>query len=281
MPFNLVNFDKSMLCLDIKPLGPIFGLPGTLMRRQSIQRAVTVNSRKNTSQVVIRNTYSLKENAESPGKSSGNLYRSKSLMSANRIQVLAPKRGDRQRLEQKLSEVWTKDRLPYPGMTGYRGGHLIRTSATSVMRKLSMASTNTTISFPGSPRQRTVTYGSIAESNPFIGGSTWTPASQTDGTSSPSCENAQTYPESFWSTFEYYESRVVSPPTLPIHNKKEEITYVTKIRIGSTSQRSRGGSEASTLLPLPDMKAQKDKPQRNKRLLKTFSTEGIRNWFHH
>lgn len=42
-------------------------------------------------------------------------------------------------MEHALTEVWTRDLLPYPGMSPNRGEHLIRTSATSMMRKLSRA----------------------------------------------------------------------------------------------------------------------------------------------
>lgn len=55
--------------------------------------------------------------------------------------MLAPSRGDRARLEALLSDVWTREVLPFPGMTARaRNEHLIRTSAHSVMRKLSVTS---------------------------------------------------------------------------------------------------------------------------------------------
>ena len=285
-PSNSLSFENSVLCLDIKPYGPVFGLPGTLMRRQSIQRAVTVNSRKNASQVIIKNTYSLKENGDSPIKRSGTLGRSKSMMSTHQVPVLAPRRGDRQRIEQKMSEVWTKDRLPYPGMTGHRGAHLIRTSANSVMRKLSMASTNTTTSFAGSMKQPTVTYGSVAESNPFTGHVAGLRANQTDGASSLSSENAHSYPETLCTTFEYHEPHVVSNSTLSILDV-ENMTYVTKLRndsVGSSGGKSRGVSETSTIVASrrsKEMGPEKGKPYTNKRLSKAFSMEGIRSWFHH
>ncbi len=284
--FNSPSFENSVLCLDIEPLGPVFGLPGTLMRRQSIQRAVTVNSRKNASQVIIKNTFSHRENGDSPIRRSGTLTRSKSLMSMNQVPLLAPRRGDRQRIVQKMSEVWTKDRLPYPGMTGHRGGHLIRTSANSVMRKLSMASTNTTVSFAVSVKQRTVTYGSIAESNPFAGNVATLRANQTDGASSPSSENAHLYPETFRTTFGYHEPHVVSKPTLSIPID-EDMTFVTRLRndsIGSSEGKSRGHSETSTIVASrksKDLQPVKAKSHANGRLLKAFSTDGIRSWFHH
>lgn len=55
--------------------------------------------------------------------------------------MLAPSRGDRARLEALLSDVWTREVLPFPGMTTRaRNEHIIRTSAQSMMRKLSVTS---------------------------------------------------------------------------------------------------------------------------------------------
>jgi len=87
-------------------------------------------------QVIIKNTNTFKE---SP--SSAAINRSQSLLTTNRIPVLAPSRADRIRLEALLSDVWTREILPYPGMTGRaRNEHLVRASASSMMRKLSVAS---------------------------------------------------------------------------------------------------------------------------------------------
>ena len=157
---SLPDPGQSMLSLDIKTLGFVFGQPGTLTRRQSIQRAATVNSRRNGHQVIIKNTNSLKESGEPPVPETEFLSRSQSLLSTHRIPVLAPKRTERQRIETAMSDVWTRDRLPFPGMTGNRGSYLIQRSATSVMRKLSKASITTT-----STKRTVSTYMSINENN--------------------------------------------------------------------------------------------------------------------
>jgi len=45
------------------------------------------------------------------------------------------------RLESLLADVWTRDILPFPGMISRtRGEHNVRSSASSIMRKLSVAS---------------------------------------------------------------------------------------------------------------------------------------------
>ena len=273
---SLLSFENSVLCLDIKPLGPVFGQPGTLTRRQSIQRAATTNHRRNACQVIIKNTFSLKETGDNPVKRSGTLSRSRSLMSTNHIPLLAPRRGDRQRMEQKLVEVWTKDRLPYPGMTGHRGGHLIRTSATSVMRRISLASTSS----PISPEQRwCVTQGSPIEDQPdsiFLSGAC---SGQLDGTSSITPENTHSYSNGLCSTLEYQDP---NPYTTRIASHSKEHGEGGEECNGDAGC-SRQVSETSTVLAgrsTKDLEGEKRKPRKPKTLLKAFSTESIRGWFH-
>ena len=130
----------TVLCLGLKSLGNVFGLPGTLTRRISIQRTATISPRTNVCQVMIKNTAALKDYKELDNVASASIGRSQSLLSTNRIPLLAPKRADRLRMECALADVWTRDLLPFPGMSANRGENLIRTSASSVMRKLSRAS---------------------------------------------------------------------------------------------------------------------------------------------
>ncbi|TVY83346.1 hypothetical protein LSUE1_G000997 [Lachnellula suecica] len=128
----------ASLSLAIKPMGTVFGKPvqGTVARRMSIHRAMTVGPISGLCQVIIKNTNAFKESA-----SSASINRSQSLLTTNRIPILAPARADRIRLETLLADVWTREVIPYPGMTGRaRSEHLVRTSASSMMRKLSVAS---------------------------------------------------------------------------------------------------------------------------------------------
>ena len=90
-------------------------------------------------QVIIKNTNAFKEVPHSA--SSASINRSQSHLTTNRIPVLAPPRSERIRLENLLSDVWTREVLPFPGMAGRaRSEHLVRASASSMMRKLSVAS---------------------------------------------------------------------------------------------------------------------------------------------
>ena len=130
----------SSLSLDIKALGPVFGYANSLVRRMSVHRAATLGAKTNMSQVIIKNTQAQKPSDTSLAFSPGMVTRSQSHMSSNLIPTLAPRRAERIRLEATLEDVWTKDVLPFPGMTNRKVEHQIRASANSVMRKLSMAS---------------------------------------------------------------------------------------------------------------------------------------------
>lgn len=114
-------------------------MPGTLTRRLSIQRAATFHARTNGAQVIIRNTSAAKQDKDGLYDSLG---RSKSMMDASRVPILAPKRAERARMESCLADVWSRDRLPFPGM---KDNH-IRASASSMMRKISRASLSGTLS---------------------------------------------------------------------------------------------------------------------------------------
>lgn len=130
----------SSLSLNIKTLGTVFRKPGTIARKMSIHRATTVGPKSPLCQVILKNTSVIKD-APTPSYGS-QINRSQSLLTTNaRIPVLAPPRGERARLEAMLSDVWTRDVLPFPGITARsRSEHLVRSSASSVMRKLSVVS---------------------------------------------------------------------------------------------------------------------------------------------
>jgi len=134
----------SSLSLNIKTLGTVFRKPGTIARRISIHRATTVGPKSPLCQVILKNTSVIKDvpSSSSVGTRGSQINRSQSLLTTNsRIPVLAPSRGDRARLEALLSDVWTRDILPFPGITARsRSEHLVRASASSVMRKLSVVS---------------------------------------------------------------------------------------------------------------------------------------------
>ncbi|KAF1851488.1 uncharacterized protein K460DRAFT_413044 [Cucurbitaria berberidis CBS 394.84] len=130
----------SSLSLDLKSLGPVFGHANSVVRRMSVHRAATLGAKTNMSQVIIKNTQAQKLSGSPPSFAPSMVTRSQSHMSSNYIPTLAPRRAERTRLETALEDVWTKDVLPFPGMSNRRVENQIRASANSVMRKLSMAS---------------------------------------------------------------------------------------------------------------------------------------------
>ncbi|KAL8673078.1 MAG: hypothetical protein Q9168_002501 [Polycauliona sp. 1 TL-2023] len=136
---SLLQPIHTFLALHANPLGPVFGMPGSLTRRLSIQRAATIHARTNGAQVIIRNTTAAKEDKDGFSDSLG---RSKSMMTASRVPILAPKRIERARMEASLADVWSRDRLPFPGMKDNN----IRASASSMMRKISRASLHSAFS---------------------------------------------------------------------------------------------------------------------------------------
>ena len=149
----------SFLGLSMKPLGQVFGLPGTLARRLSVQRASTVSPRNATCQIIIKNTNALKDHKDPQTSPTSSLGRSQSHRTTNRVAILAPKRSDRARMEHQLAGIWTKELLPYPGIVGHRGENIIRNSASSVIRKLSKASIS------GQFSKRSASVSSVGSSN--------------------------------------------------------------------------------------------------------------------
>ncbi|OAL39011.1 hypothetical protein AYO20_01762 [Fonsecaea nubica] len=138
---EVLNQIPSSISLSLRSLGQVYiQQSSTLSRNPSVQRAATVGNRANICQVIIRNTNNPQDLHEFRQPSSSAINRSQSHMTSNRVVVLAPKRSERARLESTLSDVWTKEKLPYPGMIGSRGGQIIRASAGSLVRKLSLAS---------------------------------------------------------------------------------------------------------------------------------------------
>lgn len=129
----------SSLFLNIKSLGTVFGKQGTVARRISIHRATTVGPKTPLCHVIVRNT---SVEREAMSSSNATISRTQSLLATKgRLPVLAPSRGDRARLEALLSDVWSREVLPFPGMTTRaRNEHIIRSSAHSMIRKLSVTS---------------------------------------------------------------------------------------------------------------------------------------------
>lgn len=143
-------------------LGPVFRAAATARTidvfspyRAPVRRTATLGSSGTTcSQVIIRNTHSPADVQVGRHLAEFSINRSRSHLSTQRVMVLSPKRSERVRLESVLADVWTREKLPYPGMVSSRSGHMLRVSAGSLVRKLSKAS----LHGPFSRRARSVSH---------------------------------------------------------------------------------------------------------------------------
>ncbi|KAK5091366.1 hypothetical protein LTR05_001549 [Lithohypha guttulata] len=137
----------TCMALDLKSAGMVFNSQKSLSRKSSVQRAATVGGRPTISHVIVRNTHNAQDLNEFRDSSQANnpINRSQSHGNTKRVPVLEPKRSERTRLENSISDIWTKERLPFPGIVGSRG-QMIRASASTLARKLSLASIHTPFS---------------------------------------------------------------------------------------------------------------------------------------
>ncbi|KAK4539748.1 hypothetical protein LTR36_010401 [Oleoguttula mirabilis] len=147
----------SPIVSEMRSIGKAFGKPGSFVRRMSVHRTATVGPTTDLNQVIIKNTQAVKEALENSSMASFPIGRSQTVAGPSHVQTLTPRRADRVRLEALLADVWTKDLLPYPGMTARRTDE-IRASANHVMRKFSMASIASNFS---TTRQRNASYTSM------------------------------------------------------------------------------------------------------------------------
>lgn len=148
---------QSPLINEMRSVGKAFGKPGSFVRRMSVHRTATVGPTTDLNQVIIKNTQAVKEALDNTSHTSLQIPRSQSVATPSHVQTLAPRRADRIRLESMLSDVWTKDILPYPGMQP-RLSDPIRASANHVIRKFSMASITSNFS----SSKRSASYTSIS-----------------------------------------------------------------------------------------------------------------------
>ena len=248
------------------------------MHRQSIQRAATLNSRKQGCQVIIKNTSSIKQREDLPMTIPEMIGRSQSVLSTYKIPILAPGRADRQRIEQAMASVWTRDRLAYPGMGGHRRGSLI-TSATNVMRRLSRASTTTTSTTTSA---RSISCTNIAETSTQ---SAYTAASRMPG-NYRSSGHAPYHCQSLTSAPELGSSETGEDDEEIALTLERTMANTIELRSISNSSNAARRSEASEVSTMPPgMESLEVEPgcgklRKPKTLFKQFSTDGLRNWFH-
>ena len=118
---------------DIKPVGDVFGRPGTLARHQSLLRGTVFSSLESDGQYVVINNFLFVNDPGSP-----NIKRSYSALNLNGlVPTVNLKRSERNRAESRLADVWTKDLIPF---NATRLKPQREPSSTMIIRRLSMLS---------------------------------------------------------------------------------------------------------------------------------------------
>ncbi|KAG6010645.1 hypothetical protein E4U21_005143 [Claviceps maximensis] len=139
--FPNMNFD-SVSKDRVRSLGHI-RLCGPTEARLSTRRATTSCPKPPLYQVILKNT-SEHTPSYACNATSLSISRSHSLLSSrtrSRVSILSPPKMERARLETLLADVWSREILPFPGIpTRVRNEKFVRTSASTVMRKLSVMS---------------------------------------------------------------------------------------------------------------------------------------------
>jgi len=245
----------------------VFGHPGTLTRRISMQRSAIYNPRVKACQVIIKNTHTIKDHHETTRSALASLSRSQSLLSTHRVPILAPDRAVRVRIEHGMASVWSRELLPFPGMTASRGGHFIRARANSVMRVLSKASSTTTSS------PRSVSYSSVFDSDSRPSTSGDGPTDQSEIRESLQDEYGNS--AAVRSKFGRCPQTHAGGRSFSVGRGQSRVSEFSNIE---RDRKNRGGSDAPTIVTSGEANSA-SKNRKPKTLLKAFSAEGIRNLF--
>ncbi|KAL7273431.1 hypothetical protein RUND412_003721 [Rhizina undulata] len=133
--YRSVNLNPfTPMTTDIRPLGQAFGRPGTLARSQSLHRAGNTSAKYELPLIIIHRAGHSADIFHSRSPSPG-LNRSSSLVNSPTPRIFALKRSERNHIETKMHDVWSKDLLPFATLSS---GSQKRAQATMAMR-MSMA----------------------------------------------------------------------------------------------------------------------------------------------
>lgn len=131
---------QSPLTRELRSIGKAYGKARGFVRRHSVHRTATMGPITDSNQVIIRNTTAPTDDMANSSTSSLPVNRSQSVPNTGRAHTLVASRTERIKLEIMLTDVWTKDSIPYPGMGMRRPENAFRETASDLLRKLSMAS---------------------------------------------------------------------------------------------------------------------------------------------
>ncbi|KAI5785928.1 hypothetical protein EDC01DRAFT_631836 [Geopyxis carbonaria] len=124
----------SCISSDIKPVGDVFGRPGTLARHQSLHRGGSSPLESDGQYIVINNLLS----STDPHGTDPTMMKNHNTSNINGIvPTVNLKRSERNRIESRLADVWTRDSIPF---NATRPKTQREPNATMIMRRLSMLS---------------------------------------------------------------------------------------------------------------------------------------------
>ncbi|PYH94759.1 rho guanyl nucleotide exchange factor [Aspergillus ellipticus CBS 707.79] len=135
----------SFLTLELSPLADVAGQTSSLPRRPSMQELTTSQSQATSQDTVIKNT-DLSHRMLIPDPEDGEAKRLERYSSC----PATPRKQDRIRLERAISSIYTKDLLPYAGMTLAAGN--IFTRHLSLPSRLSRRSSSVSMRTSGASR---------------------------------------------------------------------------------------------------------------------------------
>lgn len=101
----------SSISSDLRPVGDVMGRPGTLARNQSLVRGASSAPLESDGQYIVINNFLF---TQDPQMNIGNSRRSYSAPSFNGlVPIVNLKRSERNRIEIRLADVWTKDQIAF------------------------------------------------------------------------------------------------------------------------------------------------------------------------
>lgn len=116
---------------DIRPVGDVFGRPGTLARHQSLHLGAQSHLESDGRYILINNMLSA---SDPNGVESSNKRSYNALNFHGMVPTVNLKRSDRNRAEARLADVWTRDLIPF----GATRTKTKENNSTMIMRRISM-----------------------------------------------------------------------------------------------------------------------------------------------
>ncbi|KAE8379957.1 Dbl homology domain-containing protein [Aspergillus bertholletiae] len=134
-PVSLELRGYSFLTLDLAPVDQVMGPEPSLSRTASVNSIAISRAESDLQHVVIKRTHCPHRLGQTAHHVDGEFERPKVSLPGSPI-ILTTRRQDRIRLERVISSVYTRECLPYPGMSLAKGDILFRPG--TIMRRLTV-----------------------------------------------------------------------------------------------------------------------------------------------